>query len=45
VLLDSIELTAKKISREIRGRSGSGREAPDAELDEERRQSGLDGKD
>jgi len=33
VLLDSIELTAKKISREIRDRSGSGGEGPDAGLD------------
>ena len=42
VLLDSIELTAKKISREIRGRSGSSREAPDAGLDDERPQSESD---
>jgi hypothetical protein len=45
VLLDSIELTAKKISREIRGRSGSGREAPDAGPDEEPPKSGPDGED
>ncbi len=45
VLLDSIELTAKKISREIRGRSGSGREAQDAGPDEDPSGSGLDGKD
>ena len=30
VLLDSIEMTAKKIGREIRDRSGSSRDAPDA---------------
>ena len=30
VLLDSIELTAKKIGQEIRDRSGSDRDAPDA---------------
>ena len=30
VLLDSIELTAKKIGREFRDRSGSSRDAPDA---------------
>jgi hypothetical protein len=35
VLLDSIELTAKKISREIRGRSGSDQESPDAGSDAE----------
>jgi len=30
VLLDSIEMTAKKIGREFRDRSGSSRDAPDA---------------
>ena len=35
VLLDSIELTAKKLSQEIRDRSGSGRDAPGAGPDGE----------
>jgi hypothetical protein len=35
VLLDSIELTAKKIGQEIRDRSGSDRDAPDAGPDGE----------